>query len=390
MLRFIAGYKIVKIKKCDAVEFFNLCGEYGIYYSSFNASEDSYEIKLSLPSAKKLINLCGIKGINAEVVKIGGLPHLFYKYRRRVGLFAGGLVGIAFAVVTSFMVWDIRVEGNHRMSKSEVLDTLAECGFEIGCFYRGLDTDVIENRVLIVSDDISWITINVKGTVAEVEIREREIIDDTKYMTAANLVATRGGVIEYLEDARGKVLVDAGEAVSEGELLVGGIYGTEEEGFRYTVARGKVFARTEREFFVEVPMNYEKKVYTGRVYEEKYLIFFKKEVKFYGNSGNLYASCDTIDTVEYFRALEGAELPFGIRTVRYLEYEYQPESRSAEEATELAYYILKCKLERELADAELLSKKLSFDMGDDEDRLYCKMNVSENIAAVREISVTLP
>ena len=129
MLRFLAGYKIVRINKNDAVEFFNLCGEYGIYYSDFAEDEDYYKIKLSLPSAKKLLTLCKIKRIAAEVEKVGGLPHLLFKYRRRAGLIAGGVLGIAFALVTSFMVWDIRVEGNHRLSKSEVLDVLSECGF---------------------------------------------------------------------------------------------------------------------------------------------------------------------------------------------------------------------------------------------------------------------
>ena len=394
LFHFFSGYKIIKIEKADAVEFFNLCREYGVYYSDFEECcgecGEHYKIRLSLTSAKKLLKLCKIKSIDAEVERIGGLPHLLFRYRRRAGLFAGGILGIAFAIVTSFMVWDIRVEGNHRMSKSEVLDILAECGFEVGCFYRGLDTDVIENRVLILSDDISWITINVRGTVAEVEIREREIIDDTEYMTAANLVAEHEGVIEYFEDTRGRVTVEIGEAVSEGDLLVGGIYGTEEEGFRYTVARGKVFARTEREFCVEIPLEYEKKVYTGRVFTEKYLIFFKKEVKFYGNSGNLYASCDTIDIVEYFPALEGASLPFGIRTVRYLEYEYRTEQRSVAEATELAYYTLRCKMEREIPDAELLSKQIGFFVGDSFYRLECKVRVIENIAAVKEIAVTLP
>ena len=45
-------------------------------------------------------------------------------------------------------------------------------------------------------------------------------------------------------------------------------------------------------------MKYDKKVYTGRKKIKKSLIFFEKEVKFFGNSRNLYASCDKIDVVE--------------------------------------------------------------------------------------------
>ena len=113
------------------------------------------------------------------------------------------------------------------------------------------------------------------------------------------------------------------------------------------------------------------------------------EVKFYGNSGNLYASCDTIDTVEYFHSVGGRELPFGIRTVRLLEYEYVAEERDIDEAAELAYYTLKCRTEAELRDSELLSKKISFEITDDSYILTCHMCVIEDIARVSEIEIDM-
>ena len=388
--RFFTGYKILRAVAESSADILNLCREYAVSYISFETEGDSVFIALSYPSAKRLMLICRAKDIAIELFEKHGLPAVLWRYRRRWGLVAGAVVGIAFGIVSSFMVWDIRVEGNRRLSESAVLRVLEECGLERGCFYHRLDTDVVENRVLIISDDISWITVNIKGTVAEVEIRETAVRDETEYMSAANLVAVREGVVEYLEDVRGNVAVEAGEAVSRGELLVGGIYGSETEGFRYTVAKGKVYARTEREFAVEIPYTYEKKVYTGNVRVEKYLIFFKKEVKFYRNSRNLYASCDTIDTVEYFHTVDGAELPFGVRTVRYLEYEYRTETRSAEAAAELAYYTLRCEMEKELPEAELLSKAVSFEIGESSYRLNCRLSVIENIAEVKEIVIEDP
>jgi hypothetical protein len=110
LFHFFSGYKIIKIKKEDVVEFFNLCREYGVYYSDFKEDSECYKIRLSLSSAKKLLTLCKMRNINSEVERAGGIPHLFFKYRHRIGLLTGGILGIAFAVVTSFMVWDIRVE----------------------------------------------------------------------------------------------------------------------------------------------------------------------------------------------------------------------------------------------------------------------------------------
>ena len=385
--RFITGYRIIRIAQSDSAAFVNMCGEYGLQYRDLVFTEEYIEVKATLYWSAKIVDGARYKGIETVSVKEYGIPAIFKRYKKRYGLFVGAVLGIIFAVYSSFLVWDVRIEGNSRLSDGEVLEILKTCGFGEGVFHRGYDTDVLENRVMIYSPDISWITVNIIGTVAEVEIRETAPEIQAENMTAANLVAERGGVIEYFEDTRGNAMVEVGEAVSEGQLLVGGIYGSEEEGFRYTVARGKVYASTERDFSVSVPLQYEKKCYTGRSKTEKYLIFFEKEVKIYGNSGNLYASCDTIDVVEYFHSFGGEELPFGIRTVKYLEYEYQPYTRSAEEATELAYYELGVKTDAELSDAHLLSRRIEFELTDTEYKLFCHTRVIENIARISEIDV---
>ena len=96
----------------------------------------------------------------------------------------------------------------------------------------------------------------------------------------------------------GNIEVELGEDVSEGQLLVSGVYGDEKSPMRFLRSKGQVLAQCDREFSVTVPLEYEKKVYTGEKKIKKSLIFFEKEVKFFGNSGNSYASCDTIEEVK--------------------------------------------------------------------------------------------
>ena len=257
----------------------------------------------------------------------------------------------------------------------------------VGDTLKDLETGVLENRMLIASDEISWISINLRGTVAQVEIRETIPIPEEERFAAANLVAARDGRIEWMEDVRGNVAVQVGDAVSEGELLVGGVYDIERGGYRYTRARGKVYARTEREFTVEVPLQYEKKTYTGEEKVEKYWIFFEKEVKFFGKCGNLTGSCDTINTVEYFTLPGDVRLPFGIRTVRQTEYVTEVTERSGESAIEQAYYQLRCQMESEVPEGVLVSKELTAELSDTCYRLVCRAAYLENIAKTQEIEI---
>ena len=366
----------------------NLCREQGFLYRNFEFCEEYACFECPVGTAKKLQEACGVRGIAVVSRYERGVPSLLKRYRHRYGVFVGALLFCAIVIASQLVIWDVRVEGNERLSDAEIKEELRENGLSVGAWRASLDIDGIENRTLVYSDEISWLSVNVIGTVANVEVRECEEIEErAPEYAAANLVAAKSGVIEGFEDVRGNIAVEIGEAVGKGDLLVGGLYGSEEKPSHYTCARGKVFARTEREFLVEIPLEYQKKTYTGEVKVEKYMIFFEKEVKFFGNSRNLPASCDTIDTVEYWETPLGAHLPVGIRTVRYYAYAEETARRSESAAMELAYYTLRCQMEETLAGAELLRKQVSAEIGETAYVLKCYTECIENIAVTQEIRI---
>jgi hypothetical protein len=195
-------------------------------------------------------------------------------------------------------------------------------------------------------------------------------------------------VILRLEDVRGTPLVSAGDTVGEGQLLVSGILGNEDTGMSYLCAQGKVYAECEQSFEVDIPRSYRKKEYTGNVKCEKYLIFFKKEIKFFSNCGNLYTTYDKIDTVEYLSSPSGDDLPVGIRTVKYLEYVLTDAERSDTELSRIAEYRMSLMLSDALRDSELLKISKLFEPCEDRYILKCKVKCIANIARTREIDIT--
>lgn len=385
---FFSGYRILRIASSDSVSFLNLCAERHFVYRDPTVEDGFFSFCVSETVAKRLIPALEQKGIGWECVKKGGSALWLHALWHRPGILLGALLFALTVFFSSNVIWDIRVEGCQRLQEKEVEELLLACGLHRGAWRSSLDTAGVESRVIIASDTISWISVNIIGTVAEVEIRESIPAPEmTEHMAAANLVASRDGMILWMEEVRGNAAVGEGDDVAEGELLIGGLYGSETDGFRYTVAKGRVYARTHRDFSVEIPLIYQKKVYTGRVQEEKYAIFFEKEVKFFGNYRNLYESCDTIDTVEYARVFGGENLPVGIRTVRYLEYVWVTDTRSEEEARALAEYELRCLTEAEVPEGELLRMTKRGSVGESAYRLEAHATYIENIAEVREIEI---
>ena len=117
------------------------------------------------------------------------------------------------------------------------------------------------------------------------------------------------------------------------------------------------------------------------------LFFLQKEVKFFANTGNLSATCDTIERVETFGLSGEHILPLGIRTVTYLEYRTEQATRSADAAEELAYYRLRLEMESAVPDGMLVKKTLCTELTDEEFILRCDAEYSENIAKPVKIEI---
>ena len=226
-LLFLFGYKRWRIDARDCEKFLEMCGTYGIVYREFYRGDDSCEFICSYYTGRKMVYLCEVLGIKAEVLSKHGTPEMISRYKKRYGIVLGLLVFCAIIFGSTRVLWDVRIDGEGRLSEDQVISILEENGLFVGVSLKKVDTDVIENRTLISSDDISWISVNIRGTVANVEIRETEFLektgDETKDWAAGNLVAARSGTILYFEDLRGNLAVEIGETVSEGQLLVGGV-----------------------------------------------------------------------------------------------------------------------------------------------------------------------
>ena len=84
--------------------------------------------------------------------------------------------------------------------------------------------------------------------------------------------------------------VKAGDEVTAGQLLISGVYGENAPGVVVTRASGYVKARTVRTFSVEIPFEYEEKIYTGAKKSEKFAIFFSNTIKVFINSVDICPS----------------------------------------------------------------------------------------------------
>ena len=388
---FLVGYQNVCIAPEDTACFLELCRQKKLAYRDFRPMDDgSVALRMRTHTLRQALRLAEAQGISVTVTAEGGLPLYTRCLWRRPGLWVGVLVVVALMILSSRFVWDVRVTGNTAVSEREVEETLRACGFGVGSYLGNFKADRIENRVLMQNRDIAWISVNMRGTVAHVEIREAVHTPPQEDSTPANLIADIGGQIIRVEPLRGNVTVAAGEWVDKGDLLIGGVYGSETSGIRYTHAAGRVYARVVEEILIEIPLTYEKKVYDTRkdaVFCEKSLIFFEKNIKFSKKTGNMGESCDIIKRVYVPFAQFEKDLPVSWVTEWYIPYQTVTATRTYAEAEELAYFQLSQRILSIPGGAEVLSKTITTTHGEDKYILSCTLECIRDIAKEQTVEV---
>ncbi len=387
---FALGYVTVFADIDSITSILNVCMYNSIAYTDFQVGKDGVTLCFRLAAFKKIEKAAVERGIGYKVIKRSGIPVILEKYKLRAGLFIGIIAAALLIFFANRFVWDIEVSGNNNLTSEEVRLFLSEHGFSVGSYIPKTNTDKIENKILIDTDRISWISINIIGTVAHVEIREREMpMTESVVTKPANIVAKKSGIIEEVRLFRGKAVVGAGRYVNKGELLVSGLFDSVQVGFRYTRASGEVYARTVEEFYIEIPYEYVGKRYTGEEYSNKYLNFFDYSMnisKKYGNEDSLY---DKIYIVEDYSLFGKLLTPFSVATERYLEYENVSMTRTPEVAEELAYFALEEKLSKLAEETVIMKKAVTPLIRDDRFMLRCTLVLIEDIAEISEFEVEL-
>lgn len=381
----------VRVDARDRTRALDLCLRRGYAYTDFFCAEDG-AVRFTLPraTARALLRDAAACGMHVTVERSFGIPALFLRLLRRPGLLIGGVLGVLLLFLSCRFVWAVEVTGNETMSTDEVRELLRACDFGVGSYLPDVKVPALENRVLISTDRISWISINLFGTVAHVQVMERREGQDAAEDggTPAHLVAARDGQIEYFELFRGVRAVVTGQAVRAGDVLVSGIIeGAEGEAPRYTRAAGKVFARTERTLSFVVPYAWEEKqAARGKICAIS-LNFFDFFLKIFENSGNVDGSCDIMKDEKVLPSFGKHPIPVSLLVTKAVPYELVARTRTEEQALALAYEMLETELSTLSSDATILRKEIRTEVGEDGVRLVCTLETVENIARTQPIGI---
>lgn len=323
-------------------------------------------------------------GVCLKVREKHGFPFLLHRYRKRVGFLSGLALFFILLFVLSQFVWTIRVTGNTSVSSRAIAGALSELGLRSGSLSKNVDETAIQQELLLRMPELSWVSIYIKGSTAEVEVRETvsrpNIIPAS---TPCNIVAERDGRILSVEAYSGRREVADGAAVTVGQLLVTGAMDDKFGDTIFVHSSARVMAETTRTLTVSVPLQAERSYLTDERYDRRALFLFGLELPLY--IGKLpdtdYSVSDSYSPLTLF----GTELPIGLSNSCYRRIDRRVTDMSEAEAELYARALTELQKIEDLSDVQIKSEEQSVSVSNGVLTLVTTCECIEDIAKQEEI-----
>lgn len=268
-----------------------------------------------------VIKLAERRGERIKIRKFGGICWYISGILKRPVLLAGLAVLIFLSLWTPGKVFFIQVEGNHAVPEQLILERAAECGITFGTTAREVRSENMKNKLLSSMEQLQWAGINTYGCVAVISVKERTVDEEAEDARGvSSIVASRDGIVDVVTVLQGSAACVPGQAVKEGQTLISGYTDC---GIKIlaTQADGEVFAYTQRKLTAVSPLGCDIRGSNIAVEKKYSLLFGKKRINLYNNSGILDGSCVKMYSLQYVTLPGGFVLPLAILTETWIHYE---------------------------------------------------------------------
>lgn len=265
---FIKGYITVHASGPYKERLINLCGKRGIYVWDIENEEDIVSFHILKKDYDALNRLLEKTAAKAVLVEKHGLPFLLNQVKRKIYLLFGFAFGVSFILILQCFIWNIRIEGNEAITRSQFEKFLIEEKIIIPSLASSIDCYKLKDTILSSFDEVSWVSIEKKGCSLRIIVKEKsdvvDLVDEAQYRK--DLYAKNDGVIVSIITRSGVPNVKKGDRVKKGDLLVCGeipIYN--EEGIvkntQLCIADADIVIESDLCRHIYIPFQYKNKDY---------------------------------------------------------------------------------------------------------------------------------
>lgn len=375
---YLRGYVIIIVEGYFIEKFVNICTRRQILLWDVMAQGGQLVVmKMSIRGFKLVRPVARKARCRVRLLKKIGLPFVFNRYRGRKAFFAGAVLFMALLYIMTSFVWSVEISGNKKLKTDELEKALAKYGVKTGVIKYRIDANSAVTGMMLDIEDISWISIHLRGTKVRVEVRERiEMPYIVPKHVPCDVIAEKDGIIKRVIAKEGIEAVGEGDSVRKGQVLISGSIPLKEGNnrFKKVHAMGTVIARTWYEEEVPVITKVTERIKTGRVINDHALVLFSWKIDFL-RKRNKFGCYSVSETGKKLKIGEDIVFPIEWVTVTYYEEQTAEAVISEENAKKAAAdSALRKAMSKVPEDAEIVKKNARF-IKDGDNRMLARVTL---------------
>ena len=389
LLNYLFGYVNITIEGFFVERFINNCINRKIFLWAIKRKNITLiTANISIREFKQIRTIAKKTKCKVNINTKRGFPIILHRYRKRKILFVLLIPILLCVLISSLYIWNIEIVGLNNIKQKELILQLKEEGIDIGKKKSNIDTKSVISNIRLRRNDISWMSVDLKGTNVIITIVEAEekpdMLDENKY---CNIIADKSGIITKITADRGTAIVKVGDIIEKGDVLIGGYMEGKYTGIRYVHAKGDVRARIWYTKKIESGFTREIIEETGNKKNIYSINFNNFKINLYKSLPN-FENYDTINATNKIKLFNNFYLPIMIEKTTYIEQKKTMITYGREELQEILISKLQEQFNQDgIEDLNVINKIVNFYDKNSSIEVEMTYEVEENIGIESEIEV---
>lgn len=223
--QWLCGYVCILLRGRQINRFLNLCSRNGIRLWNISRDvEHVIRVHIGLKDFYYLKPYLRKTKTRMKIVSKKGFPFWCHRHPKLKWMFVAAFFALCLFVYSFHFVWQIEIYGNDKVSTYELMEFLEAQEIETGIKKDAIDCSFLEYQLRQNFNEVGWVSVYVNKTTLCIEIKE-SLYDEFEYTQEElgvqyNLVAEKDAVIHSIITRKGTSVVQTGQQVKAGDLLV--------------------------------------------------------------------------------------------------------------------------------------------------------------------------
>lgn len=361
------GYLLISLQGPGIARLLNLTVKNRIYFWDLNYQANTVTVKIRPRDFKRLRPLLKKTGCRVKILQKKGTPFILLQGWRRKGLLVGIILFCLTQYLLSQFIWQINIQGNEGVNTGKVAAILENSGVRKGVLKSNVDLSDLERKLLLELEGLQWVGVSLDGVCLNVQVIERQG-EPPPEEVVTNLIAAKDGLVVDILVLAGEAVVDIGDTVQKGQVLISGKVTIEEENEENNGEpveksidvrpKGKVEALVWYESYAEAPLYRVIKRKTG-VHSRSFSLRIKdREYLLWGFQNSPYRNYE-LEKIKRTFAWRNLCLPVELLNNNYWEFEVEIQPVSPQEALQQARSEAFKKVGAQLSRGTVIKKRMA-------------------------------